>query len=116
MSKKKFNLEDYKTGQYSVELVNGNEVEIVAIDEARDTIFGFYNDGRINTATNWNIDGTYFQTGNPDSRDLYLRPKLTTVHINIIRSKSGKILSYCATSKARVKAGGTLLKYLTIEV
>ena len=114
---KRFNLEDYKTGNYIVQTLHGGDVEIVAVDEARDTIFGFYSDGRENTPTNWNLDGTYFQYGNPDNRDLYLRPKRVTVHVNITRSRSGVIGCAINTDRQpKLYTGTSLVKYLTVEI
>lgn len=109
----KFNLEDYKTGKYTVESHDGAKIEIVAIDENRDTIFGFYND----LSTTWDLNGDRYSKVTTDRRDLYLRHKAITLHINITRTKSGKLDSYCSIKgKPRVKAGGTLLKYMTIDV
>lgn len=112
----KFNLKDYNTGIYNVETFDGNTVEIVAIDEKRFAVFGFY--GNDNNPTTWDLEGAYlFGTKLSDDRDLVLRPKRITVHINITRTKSGKIDSYCSTKrKATVKAGGVLLKYMTVDI
>ena len=114
---KRFNLKDYKSGNYNVQTLHGGNVEIVAVDEARDTIFGFYSDGRENTPTNWNLDGSFFSVGNPDSRDLYLRPKRVTVHVNITRSRSGVIGCAINTDRQpKLYSGTSLVKYITVEL
>lgn len=116
MSKlKEFNLKDYNTGQYTVETFDGQTVEIIAVDQLRDTMFGFYGG---NNPTTWDIEGKYFsQLDKVDDRDLYLRPKQVVVHVNITRNKNGKIDCYASTAgRPRVYTGSTLLKYLTVEI
>lgn len=114
MSKtKNFNLKDYSSGNYVLVSRDGGSVEITAIDENRNTIFGFYNE----LPTTWDLNGERYPKVSSDRRDLLLRMQIITLHINITRTKGGKIDSYCSTKgKPRVKAGGTLLKYVTLEV
>lgn len=116
MSKlKKFNLEDYNKGTHIVETYGGANVEIVAIDEKRNTIFGFYD--KDDTPTNWNIDGSYFRADSLDHRDLYLRPKSRKLHINITRNKYGSIsCSSNVDRQPKLYTGTVLVKYLTVEI
>ena len=114
MSKRKeFNLEDYKTGNYSVETINGRTVDIVHIDEARGAIFGFY-DG---VPTYWEKDGSFFPDGiEKTDNDLVLRAKRVVMHINVVR-RHGKLDVYGSTlGKPKVYSGGELVKYITVEV
>jgi hypothetical protein len=116
---KRFNLEDYKTGKFSVELHAGGDVEIVAIDEARDTVFGFYDDHntRTTTATNWDLNGLYYGAGSDDARDLFIRPKATVLHVNITSNWKGVLGSVISTEgQPKVYRGTKLLKYLTVEI
>jgi hypothetical protein len=111
----KFNLRDYNTGNFTVVTRNGVPVEITSIDEKRATIFGFFNSGQ---PSYWDIDGSFYPGGvEQGDNDLFLTSKRITVHVNITRNKLGKIDCYCSTKgKARVQAGGTLLKYMVIDL
>jgi hypothetical protein len=114
MSKlKKFNLKDWKSGKYTVRAFDGGTVEIVAIDENRDAIFGFYED----VSTTWKLDGSRITNVITDHRDLYLSPKAITLHINITRSKAG-VLGACTNTERQPKLnrGTTLVKYITVDV
>lgn len=112
----KFNLRDYNTGQYSVVTRNGVPVEITAIDDKRGTVFGFF--GETNQPSYWDIDGSFYPGGAEETHnDLFLASKRITVHVNITRNKSGKIDCYASTrGRAKVKAGGTLLKYMVVDI
>ncbi len=120
MSLKKFDLKEYKTGKFSVELRAGGNVEIIAIDEQRDTMFGFYDDHnntRTTTPTNWDLNGFYFGPDNNDARDLFMRPKATTVHVNITRGKNGALGAVISEAgQPSVYRGTKLLKYITVEI
>lgn len=111
----KFNSKDYNTGNFSVVTRNGQSVEITSIDEKRATIFGFFSNGQ---PSYWDIDGSFYPGGAEETdNDLFLTSKRITVHVNITRNKSGKIDCYASTKgKARVQAGGTLLKYLVVDI
>jgi hypothetical protein len=115
----KFNLRDYNTGQYSVVTRNGVPVEITAIDDKRGTVFGFF--GETNQPSYWYMDGSFNlvrESGTSESvNDLFLTSKRITVHVNITRNKSGKIDCYASTrGRAKVKAGGILLKYMVVDI
>lgn len=110
-----FNVKEYNSGNFSVVTRNGQPVDIISIDEKRATLFGFFENGQ---PSYWDTNGNFYPGGGEESEnDLCLVPKRTTVHVNITRNKHGKIDCYCSTrGKARVQAGGTLLKYIVVDI
>lgn len=111
----KFNLKDYNTGNFTVVTRNGVRVDITSISEKNSTIFGFFDGGQ---PSYWDTDGNFYPGGVEEGdNDLFLTSKRVTVHVNITRNKHGKIDCYVSTrGRAKVKAGGTLLKYMVVDI